>query len=881
MLTTRVFLGVAFLTSAFEVAKELMFGPALDPWKSHCMTVLLSATCAALVAMFVRKGTNHVYSPLCEREEKLRSLFELSPLGIVLTDMKGRFIEINDAFERICGYSKRDLESLNFWKLMSFESDAEEPAQLACLAHTGRYGPCEKEWVGKDGRPVPLRLNGSFVRGSGGGRYVWSTIEDITESNRREEGLRLAASVFANSTEGIIITGADNLAVDINPAFTRITGYSREEIIGKSPRILSSGRQHADFYAQMWDSLQQQDFWHGELWNRRRNGEVYAEMLAISAVRNAAGQVQHYIGVFSDISRLKAHENELHRIANYDTLTGLPNRRLLADRLRQALALAQRRKKPMAICYMDLDNFKTINDRYGYAVGDQILLKITERLTGVLRDEDTLARLGGDEFAVLLGELSHLEEVHLILDRVLAAVQVTETINDIPISISASLGCTVFPADDANADTLQRHAVQAMYRAKESGKNRYHLFDSDQHRQVQAHRDHLQRLRDALHNDEFVLYYQPKVDLINGDVIGAEALIRWQHPEQGLLPPAAFLHYLDGSDLEIEVGDWVIDTALKQIVAWNAIGLPLTVSVNVSAAHLLHPDFTERLRLSLERHPSLLPGKLELEVLETAALADLKQAGHTLTACHQLGVDFSLDDFGTGYSSLSYFRNLPIDVLKIDQSFVRDMLDDPDDLIIVESVVRLAHAYNRPVIAEGVETLEHGAMLVHLGCSLAQGYGIAAPMPPERFPLWRSTWRSAAAWLTLASRFSADDDLILLSAAQSLRNWVDKITRHLRSVNIERAELQGLEDFPFGRWYQNSGNARYGDFPEFRIMATEHDRVFRLAAKLIADVLEDRRDNVEPGMAELFGSRDNLLNLLDTLSRKHRKPGNPNFFASS
>lgn len=318
------------------------------------------------------------------------------------------------------------------------------------------------------------------------------------------------------------------------------------------------------------------------------------------------------------------------------------------------------------------------------------------------------------------------------------------------LEVSASIGITFYPqTEEIDADQLLRQADNAMYQAKQAGKNRYHLFDAEQDRSVRIHHESLERLRQALTGQEFVLHYQPKVDMVSGEVVGAEALIRWQHPDQGLLSPGEFLHFLIGSDLEVAVGEWVIDAVLQQIAVWNAAGLSLTVSANISADHLLQADFADRLRLALARHSSVDPASFELEILETAALSDMSQAVNALTRCHELGVRISLDDFGTGYSSLTYLRTLPVDILKIDQSFIRDMLTDPSDLGIVVSVIQLAQTFSRDVIAEGVETLEHGAMLVHLGCRLMQGYGIAKPMPADQMPDWIGQWRNKAAWLTL------------------------------------------------------------------------------------------------------------------------------------
>ena len=677
--------------------------------------------------------------------------------------------------------------------------------------------------------------------------------------------LRLAASVFVHSHNGIVITDERNVIVDVNPAFCRITGYSREEIIGQKPVILASGRHGSDFYAAMWRLLEAQDFWQGEIWNRRKSGEVYAEMLAISVVRDAAGRLQRYIAIFSDISQIKAHEAELDHIAHYDILTGVPNRRLLADRLGQAIAHAWRNSQNLAVCYLDLDHFKLINDSHGHAAGDKLLIEITERLKGMLRAEDTLARLGGDEFVLLFTELAQIGEVHFVLDRVLAAASAPVLIEGALIQLSASIGVTLYPADNSDADTLLRHADQAMYLAKQGGRNRYHLFDPDHDRQVQSHRYHLQRLREALDNGEFVLHYQPKVDLLNGKVIGAEALIRWQHPERGLLAPGEFLHYLRGSDLEITVGEWVINTVLKQIEAWNAIGLDLTLSANVSAEHLLRSNFTDRLRLALNGHPEVIAGNLELEILETAAFADMGKAVQVLSRCRQLGVHFSLDDFGTGYSSLTYFRTLPLEMLKIDRSFVRDMLEDPGDLNIVESVVRLAHAFNRSVIAEGVETLEHGAILVRLGCRLVQGYGIARPMPEEQMPEWISQWNDQAAWRSLDERLASRHDVTLLVAAQSHRSWVEKIAEHFCHPDKEPPVSLDGSQCRFGNWYKSSGAARYGEFPEFRAIAPLHQRVHNLAAELTALSNSGRGDASRRRLPELHEARDKLLTAIYAL----------------
>ena len=569
---------------------------------------------------------------------------------------------------------------------------------------------------------------------------------DIEQRKQTEEQLRLAASVFEHSHEGIMITDAQANILNVNPAFTRITGYTSDEAIGQTPLMLSSSRHNAAWHKRRWQYLLKDGHWQGEIWNCRRDGEQFPVREAISAVYDDAGQIRHYVSVFSDISQQKAHEAELNHIANYDLLTNLPNRRLLADRLIQAIARAQRDGKLLAVAYLDLDGFKPINDTHGHAMGDQLLVEISTRLKQSLRGDDTLARLGGDEFVMLLGNQENLESCKASLDRALAAARTPILLHDQPISISASIGVALYPMDEADGDTLLRHAGQAMYLAKQAGKNRYHLFDPQLDREIQGRHDQLLRLARALADNEFLFHYQPKVNLLTGNLVGIEALIRWQHPDQGLLAPGEFLYHFDDHPLEITLGEWVIEAALKQLQIWQREGFNPVVSVNISANHLLHPAFVSQLSALLTQYADILPRQLELEVLESAAMSDLARAIEVMKQCKAMGVSFALDDFGTGYSSLAYFRRLPVDVLKIDQSFVRNMLIDSEDMAIVESVVRLAQVFGRSIIAEGVETLAHATSLIALGCHHAQGYGIARPMPADALQGWLKKWYAEAIW---------------------------------------------------------------------------------------------------------------------------------------
>jgi len=768
---------------------------------------------------------------LGEKEERMRSVVETAPDAIVQFDTAGLIVGWNEGARRLFGYASEQILGQSLAMLMPFRNRqtlAESLSKLASETGSKLLGKVlEMPGLRADGEEFPIELVMGSWR-SAAGPHFSAVIRDVSERRQSEVSLRLAASVYANSYEGIIIADAKAAIVDVNPAFTRITGYSKNEVIGRTPKLLSSGRHDLAFYEKMWASVREHDFWQGEIVNCRRDGVLYTEILSISVIRDDTGKLQHYIGVFSDITLLKAHEDELYRIAHYDPLTDLPNRRLFSDRLAQALAKSRRSENSVAVCYLDLDGFKAVNDSYGHSVGDQLLVVLSNRLKSILRTDDTLARLGGDEFVLLLSSISELQECQHALERVLQAVASPVEIEGKVVSVTASIGVTVYPADPVDSDTLMRHADQAMYLAKEGGKNSFHFFDPVHDLQVQTQRHYMQRLREALDNGEFVLYYQPKVDLLNGTVIGFEALIRWQHPQDGLLAPGSFLHYLDGSELEIQLGEWVLTSVVKQIQSWNESGIDVTVSANISADHLLKANFAERLQEILAEYPKSVAEHLELEILETAALADLKKAVQTITQCRKLGVQFALDDFGTGYSSLTYFLNLPVQVLKIDQSFVKVMLDDPGGLGIVESVVRLAQAFNRPVIAEGVETIEHGAALLHFGCRFAQGYGVARPMPADQALPWIGQWKANGVWQEIRGT-DAEEDLSFKVAARSNSLWVEAIAAQL-GRDDETAHLNAeTESCSFCRWLRSACFTRYGQYPAYQDVATAHDRSHTIA----------------------------------------------------
>ncbi len=596
--------------------------------------------------------------------------------------------------------------------------------------------------------PLPVSSQDEIGKLMGGFNHLivtWKTREAaLTE---RKEKLELAASVFTHALEGIFIADRHHTVVEVNAAFTRITGYSAADSVGHNTSLLNSGRHSADFFSDMRRCVDEQGFWYGEIWIQRKDGEAFPALQTISVVRDSTGAVQYEVSFLSDITERKEHEDQLQHIAHFDSLTNLPNRVLLADRMQQAMAQVRRRQLHLAVIYLDLDGFKSINDRHGHDAGDAVLMALATRMKQALREGDTLARMGGDEFVAILIDLETQDACMPLLNRLREAAATPVQLGDVAVDVSASLGVTFYAQDDAiDADQLLRHADQAMYQAKVAGKNRYQIFDAEKDNSIRVRHESVGRLELALKRGEFVLFYQPKVNMRSGQVVGAEALIRWQHPDKGLLSPAQFLPMMEDHPLAIAVGEWVIETALIQMEAWHAHGLDMPVSVNIGPQQLQQKSFVERLAGIMATHPSFPARRLELEVLETSALDDVSQVSRLIEACAALEVDFALDDFGTGYSSLTYLRRLRVKTLKIDQSFVRDMLEDADDLAILQGVIGLASAFKRQVIAEGVETVAHGTALLLLGCDLAQGYGIARPMPAEQLPAWAASWKPDAEW---------------------------------------------------------------------------------------------------------------------------------------
>lgn len=560
--------------------------------------------------------------------------------------------------------------------------------------------------------------------------------------------------------------------------------------------------------------------------------------------------------VINDISERKLFEESLRNIAHFDQLTKLPNRVLLADRLENGMIQTKRNKQYLAVVFLDIDGFKEVNDTHGHDVGDKLLVMLAEEMKLALREGDTLARFGGDEFVSVLFDLAEIEDALPIITRLLEATSKRVEIDDIWIQVSASLGVTFHPqAEMVDADQLLRQADQAMYQAKLAGKNKYHIFNMQENALVRERFEAREEIRKALNNEEFILYFQPKINMRTGEVIGSEALIRWQHPIKGFLAPLTFLPVVEGHSLSIEIGEWVIDTALAEIKLFQEIGIDIPISVNIGAHQLLEDGFVDYLTSVLLRYPTVSPSKLELEVLETSRLEDIERAKNVMNACINLGITFALDDFGTGYSSLTYLKQLPIKQVKIDQSFVRNMLNDPNDLSILEGVLSLSKAFNRTVIAEGVETSEHATTLLGLGCEFGQGYEIARPMPGINFINWFKKYKPNTLWKNYDLMNINQRELLFVKVQH--RAWIINIKVLLNKEDNISYGIQSIYECTFGKWLERSGKKYLGT--TYEEIYSKHKQIHTFAEELLELHHNGRTEEALDGLNGLYILSDELL----------------------
>lgn len=649
-----------------------------------------------------------------------------------------QFTFVSRQAERLLGYPVADWLQPGFW-LAHLHPDDRAWAPDYCVANTRRLEPHDFEYrfIAQDGRTVWLRDIVSVVAENGAPRWLRGVTVDITRQRQTEADLRVAA-VAMESQEGMMVTGPDNVILRVNRAFTEITGYAAEEVVGRNPNLLQSGRHNRAFYAAMWNSLQRSGAWKGEIWNRRKNGEIYAEYLSITAVKGQNGTLTHYVSTFNDITPHKQAQERIQHLAFYDELTGLPNRRLLIDRLRQALAANARRGLLGALLFIDMDNFKALNETLGHDTGDLLLKQIAERLTACMGEGDTVARLGGDEFVVLLVELGTdaLDagtRAETVGEKIRRALSQPYQLDTQQCHSTPSIGVTLFNGHDHEVDELFKQADIAMYQAKQAGRNALRFFDPQMQAKIASRVALENSLRHALAENQFHLLYQAQVE-DNGRIIGAEALIRWRHPGLGVVSPGVFIPLAEESGLILSIGQWVLETACAQLKAWQQTPefRHLVLAVNVSAKQFHQEDFVAKVK-SATAGQGIDPQLLKLEVTESMLLDDMEGVIARMNALKEIGVQLSLDDFGTGYSSLQYLKHLPLNQLKIDRSFVCDLAIDSSDEVIVRTIIAMAHSLNLDVIAEGVETEAQRQILFANGCFHYQGYLFSKPLPVTEF----------------------------------------------------------------------------------------------------------------------------------------------------
>jgi diguanylate cyclase (GGDEF)-like protein/PAS domain S-box-containing protein len=709
---------------------------------SHTAIWLLGiAGIAWTVLLARRRQAEHELHEVERKRAAMRyqTLFEQSRDGILIIDPESRkFVEFNPVAHEQLGYTRDEFSRMGIGDIEADESPDDTVRRIDTIQRQG-WDSFETHQRHKNGEIRDVQVIVQLLP-IDGRPMLYCSFRDITERKTVEASLYLYANMFEHSGEAILVTDHENRIIAANPALTKLTGYAFDELLGQNPRILSSQHTPRETYQSLWASLREEGFWQGELWDRHKNGNVYPKWTSISAIRDSEGRTTHYIASFTDISERKAAEARIERLAHHDTLTGLFNRYNLESRLGQALLTARRESMPLAVIFIDMDRFKVINDTLGHQVGDHLLIQVAMRLKASVRESDIVARLGGDEFVVVLSGIESALDAMPVAGKILHALGQTYEVNGHTLHSTPSIGVSIFPSDGDDADTLMKNADTAMYHAKEQGRNNVQFF-TDAMNAAAGERLELERdLRGAIKAGQLEIHYQPQVYAHSGEVRGVEALLRWRHPVHGFVPPLKFIPIAEESGQIEALGAWVLDGACRQIADWRAAGITgIHMAVNLSAHQLRSAHLVGDVRACMERH-QLQAGDLELEVTESAAMANPERAISQLRALRDLGVRLAIDDFGTGYSSLAYLKLLPIQVLKLDRTFVRDIETDTNDAAISAATLALAQSLGLSVVAEGVETTAQQSFLSSHGCDFLQGYLFGKPEPAAT---WTAVWQGS------------------------------------------------------------------------------------------------------------------------------------------
>lgn len=688
--------------------------------------LLLIAALLSYFLAWLRSANFDQTDALKRQQEDIRALVQHAPDGIFVADLEGRYIDVNEAGCLLLGWNREQIIGKTIIDLIP----AEDIPRLELARGRLLRGEVDvDEWRlrHRDGHYIAVEVSAKILAD---GRWQ-GFVRDVSERKQAEEKLRQAAAVFDNTSEAIMVTDALGTIVAVNEAYSQITGYSADEVLGKQPSLHQSGHHDQSFYQQLWQALKTAGHWQGEIWNRRKNGEVYPAWETISAVRDGNGDIVNYVSVLSDISSIKEAENRLRHLAHHDSLTDLPNRVAFLANLEQALEHAQRNQKKVALLFLDLDRFKLVNDTLGHDIGDELLKSVAQRLKRTVRGEDLVARLGGDEFTVMIEGLAHAQDAALLARKVIDTIVEPIKLQQHDISTSTSIGIGIYPDDAHSVSGLLKAADAAMYRAKHNGRGNYEFYTSELTQQAVRRLSLENDLRQAIQQQEFELFYQPQVALSSGSIVGLEALLRWRHPELGLMQPDQFIHIAEDSGLIDTIGGWVVREAFAQACQWREQGLPaIRMAVNISGHQILYDGILAEVKEVLDVHDGRRQLACELEITEST-LQTGSVAVQTLTRLRELGISIAIDDFGTGYSSLSQLQQLPIDTLKIDRAFLQQMPEHADSRAIASAIISLGHSLGLRVVAEGVENIAQLKFLKEQGCDEVQGFLVSEPVAAD------------------------------------------------------------------------------------------------------------------------------------------------------
>jgi diguanylate cyclase (GGDEF)-like protein/PAS domain S-box-containing protein len=822
------------------------------------------------------------------KNQRLSLALEQSQSAITIVDLHENIIYVNSRCEQLSGYASKEVISKSIVETFAAATKEFDVKFMWDEVLQGKHQQCELKKYGKKGGSYWVTLSITAIKDEQAEISFVLVVEDCIDEQRKIQQLeddiqyriktegqlrdskekeRMASEKLALKVEELgfqksaldehaIVSIADVQGdiIYVNHKFSEISQYSHKELIGKNHRVLKSDHHPYAFFKDMWRTIEQGNVWHGEIQNKAKDGSLYWVASTIVPMLNEYRKPKQYISINTDITESKEQQTILETMAHYDILTQLPNRILLSDRFNQAIAHSIRSETSMAICFLDLDNFKPINDTYGHEVGDVLLIEVAERIKKTIRNEDTVSRHGGDEFIMLLGNVANISGCEILLDRIIKVLAKPYMMGEQKISISASLGYTMYPLDDADFDTLVRHADHAMYQAKLAGRNMFNRFNAAEDEQNSQQLAELHAVEAAMAKKAFCLHYQPKVNMKTGEIFGVEALIRWQRSKNKLVYPLDFLPVISGSTIEVELGNWVIAEALQQLDNWRSQGCTLEVSVNISSFHIQSATFIEDLGKTLAKYPDIKPEQLQLEILESSALGDINKINLIIKACQEiLGIHIALDDFGTGYSSLAHLRNLTVNTIKVDQSFVRDMLDDPDDYAIIDGIIGLADAFNREVIAEGVETTELGLMLLNMGCEQAQGYGIAKPMPAEKFLIWLNQYEPNQEWIKFGQQALTIQESRKKLFRLVLNQWATRIENNLNTLpeNLQQWPTMDSNKTSCGVWIKREKRTHLFEKSWLATLEALNEEMMCSAKELLRHYQAEKVDTVKKGINKL------------------------------